>query len=139
MVESEAPKKSHSTPQTTIHHTVAYILKQFTDKVNIQFVYYFIKFLAFLMKRTTLHCLKRQTRTLPSGKVQSHLILSNFSRTFYAHGSAALGMRTPVKRYCSHKNHLPSLPRIRSFIGRGSSAPPHGIKSFIYPSSAAET
>ena len=29
----------------------------------------------------------------------------------YAHGSEALGVRTPVSRYCSHKNHLPSLPR----------------------------
>lgn len=30
---------------------------------------------------------------------------------FYAQGSAAFGVRTPVSRYCSHKNHFPSLPR----------------------------
>ena len=29
----------------------------------------------------------------------------------YAQGSESLGVRTPVSRYCSHKNHLPSLPR----------------------------
>ena len=50
---------------------------------------------------------------------------------YYAQGSSAFGIRTPVSRYCSQRNHLPSLPLCLSFIGRGESAPPHGINSFI--------
>ena len=47
---------------------------------------------------------------------------------FYAHGSADAGMRMPVIRYCSHKNHCPS-PLRRSLMGRGLSAPPQGMNS----------
>ncbi len=36
---------------------------------------------------------------------------TQFPYQLYAHGSAAFGVRTPVSRYCSHKNHLPSEPR----------------------------
>lgn len=46
----------------------------------------------------------------------------------HAHGSADAGMRMPVIRYCSHKNHCPS-PLRRSLMGRGLSAPPQGMNS----------
>ena len=59
------------------------------------------------------------------------VVLSLVPEVGYAQGSSDFGVRTPVSRYCSHRNHLLSEPRWRSFIGRGESAPLQGMKSFM--------
>lgn len=104
--------------------------------LNIQFTQGFQKALSGFLVSLRFPWASKSTRS--AAKTESLKLRSQFL-IFYAQGSAIFGVRTPVSRYCSHKNHFPSLPRWRSFIGRGSSAPPHGIKSFIYPCSSAET
>ena len=104
--------------------------------LNIQFAQGFQKALSGFLVPLRFPWASKSTRS--AAKTESLKPRSQFL-IFYAQGSAVFGVRTPVSRYCSHKNHFPSLPRWRSFIGRGSSAPPHGIKSFIYPCSSAET
>lgn len=104
--------------------------------LNIQFAQGFQKALSGFLVPFRFPWASKSTRS--AAKTESLKPRSQFL-IFYAQGSAIFGVHTPVSRYCSHKNHFPSLPRWRSFIGRGLSAPPHGIKSFIYPCSSAET
>ena len=55
-------------------------------------------------------------------------------RGSYAQGSATCGIRMPVKSCCSHKNHCPVDGLLRSFSGRGLSAPLQATYKVRYPS-----
>ena len=96
--------------------------------LNIQFAQGFQKALSGFLVSLRFPWASKSTRS--AAKTESLKPQSKFL-IFYAQGSAIFGVRTPVSRYCSHKNHLPSLPRWRILMGRGSSAPPQGMNSFI--------